>query len=373
MSTLLIRPVYIIMIVMAKGLFVITLVLLIFGLVVLSSAGIVEGQKKFGSSYYYLNHQILYGVLPGLALMFLLSKIDYKFWKKISLPILFGALLMMILVFLPNWGHDLKGATRWLNIAGLSLQPSEILKLALVIYLAAWFGNRDERIKNWTYGTAPFLVVLSFVGVLLLLQPDVGTLIVVTVISTAIYFFAGSPIKHFLILGLLIVGILGTMIVIEPYRFNRIKTFLDPSIDPKGISYQLNQSLISIGSGGVFGVGFGKSTQKFGFLPEVTNDSIFAVVTEEMGFVGAGFLVGLFTLFSFLMVWAANNVTDKFGKLIILGVVAWIVGQAFINIAAISGLAPLTGIPLPFVSYGGTAMMTVLAGMGIVFNVARRA
>jgi cell division protein FtsW len=358
---------------MSKAILAITLVLLVFGLVVLSSAGIVDGQKKFGSSYYYLGRQILVGVLPGLALMFVFSKIDYKFWKKVSLPILFGALFLMILVFLPNWGHDLKGATRWLNIGGFSFQPSEGLKLALIIYLAAWFGNRDERIKNWIYGTAPFLIVLSFAGLLLLLQPDIGTLIIVTIISASIYFLAGSPIKHFFVIGLLIVAILAGMVIMEPYRFNRLKTFIDPSIDPRGISYQLNQSLISIGSGGMFGVGFGKSTQKFGFLPEVTNDSIFAVISEEIGFVGAGFLVGLFVLFAFLMVLTANRINDKFGRLLIMGMATWVVGQAFINIAAISGLVPLTGIPLPFVSYGGTAMMTLLAGMGIVLNVARRA
>ncbi|MDP3792592.1 MAG: putative lipid II flippase FtsW [bacterium] len=358
---------------MLKAIFATTLLLLIFGLVVLSSAGIVEGQKKFGSSYYYLTHQLLYGVLPGLVLMFLFSKVDYKFWKKVSLLILFGSLLMMILVFMPNWGHDLRGATRWLNVGGFSLQPSEILKLGLIIYLAAWFGNRDERTRNWTYSMAPFFIVLSFVTVLLLLQPDIGTLIVVTIISASIYFLAGSPLKHFFIIGLLIVGVLALMIYVEPYRADRVKTFFDPSIDPRGISYQLNQSLIAVGSGGMFGVGFGKSTQKFGFLPEVINDSIFAILVEELGLVGAGVLIGLFVFFTFLLIRVVNNISDKFGKLLVIGMAAWIVGQAFLNIGAIIGLVPLTGIPLPFVSYGGTAMMVLLAGIGIVLNVAKRA
>lgn len=357
---------------MAKFIFIITLILLVFGLAVLSSAGAVEGQKKFNSSYYYFGRQLLYGVLPGLVLMFLFSKIDYKFWRRISVLVLFGALLMMVLVFIPNLGYDLKGATRWLNVGGFSIQPSEILKLALIIYLAAWFGGRDERIKNWAYGTAPFLIVLGFIALLLLLQPDIGTLIVVTLISASIYFLAGSPIKYFVVIGLLIMVVLAAMVVIEPYRFNRIKTFLDPSIDPQGISYQLNQSLISIGSGGIFGVGLGQSTQKFGFLPEVINDSIFAILMEELGFVGAVALIGLFTLLALSMIKAANSLSDKFGRLLIMGMTAWIIGQAFINIAAISGLLPLTGIPLPLVSYGGTAMMVLLAGIGIVLNVARK-
>lgn len=357
---------------MAKIILIFTAILIIFGLAVLSSAGIVEGQKKFGSSYYYLNHQLLYGVLPGLALMLLFSKLDYRFWKKVSLLVLLGTLVLMVLVFMPQLGYGLKGATRWLSIGGFTFQPSELLKLALIIYLAAWFGNRDERIKNWAYGTAPFLVVLVFVGMLLWSQPDIGTLIVVTIISAAIYFLAGSPIKHLLAIGLLVAIAFGIMVVAEPYRFNRIKTFIDPSVDPRGISYQVNQSLIAIGAGGAFGVGFGKSTQKFGFLPEVINDSIFAVVVEELGFAGAAFLVGLFLIFLFLMVRTADQISDKFGKLLIMGMAAWVVGQAFINIGAISGLLPLTGIPLPFVSYGGTAMMTMLAGMGIVLNVAKR-
>ncbi len=357
---------------MAKSIFATTLVLLIFGLIVLSSAGIVEGQKKFGSAYYYFNHQLLYGVLPGLALMFLFSKIDYRFWKKISFLILFGALFLMVLVFMPDFGYGLKGATRWLNIGGFSFQPSEMLKLSLIIYLAAWFGNRDERIRDWRYGMAPFFIVLFFAGGLLLLQPDIGTLIIVSVISAGIYFLAGSPIKHFLFLGLATVIIFAGMIIAEPYRLNRIKTFIDPTYDPRGISYQLNQSLISIGSGGWFGVGFGKSIQKFGFLPEVINDSIFAVIVEEMGLVGAIALIILFITFSFLLVRVAQSVSDKFGKLLVMGVATWIISQAFLNIGAISGLVPLTGIPLPFVSYGGTAMMAILAGVGIVLNIAKR-
>src|SRR3990167_5339269 len=237
---------------MSKLILAITLVLLIFGLVVLSSAGVVEGEKKFGSAYYYLNHQLLLGVLPGLVLMILLSKVDYKFWKKVSLPILLGALFLLALVFIPPFGHGLKGATRWINVWGFSFQPSELLKLGLIIYLASWFGNRDERIRNWTYGMAPFFLVLSFVAVLLALQPDIGTLVVITLISIGIYFFAGSEIKHILIiLSVIAVGFVA-IIWLEPYRFDRIKTFIDPNTDTRGISYQLNKSLISIGSGGIF-------------------------------------------------------------------------------------------------------------------------
>src|SRR3989344_4506840 len=279
---------------MEKRLLLNMLVLLVFGLIILSSAGIIEGGKKFGDSYYYLKKQVLYGVLPGLLLFFLFSKINYGFWKKVSFLVLFVSLLTIVLVFVPDIGIGLKGANRWVSLWGLSFQPSEILKLAMVIYLAAWFGSRDERVKSWSYNVAPFFVVISFIGLLLALQPDVGTLAVVVLIALGIYFVAGSNPKHlFAIVAIFIIAVAG-LIFIEPYRFNRIKTFLDPSLDPRGISYQLNKYLIAIGSGGLFGNGYNESTQKWGFLPEVVNDSIFAIVVEELGFVGAMVLVGLF-------------------------------------------------------------------------------
>lgn len=357
---------------MNKRLLLIVMLLLVFGLVILSSAGIVEGQKKFGSSYYYLNKQLLYGVLPGLLLFFLFSKINYRFWRKVSPLILFASLLLMILVFVPDIGIGLKGANRWVSVWGLSFQPAEVLKLAMVIYLAAWFGSRNERIKNWSYSTAPFFIVISFVGLLLTMQPDVGTLAVIVLIALGIYFTAGSSMRHFLTVIAVFLIILAGLVFVEPYRLNRIKTFFNPSVDPRGISYQLNQSLIAIGSGGLFGNGYNDSTQKWGFLPEVVNDSIFAVVVEELGFAGAVVLMGMFIFLSYTLILIAKNTSDKFGRLLIIGISTWIVGQAFINIAAVSGLAPLTGIPLPFVSHGGTAIIALLSGLGIVYNIANK-
>lgn len=355
---------------MARRLLFITLVLLIFGLIVLSSAGIVEGQKKFGSSYYYLQKQVLYGVLPGIFLFFMFSRIGYKFWRRVSLLVLFVALALMILVFVPDIGIGLKGANRWVSLWKFSFQPAEILKLALVIYFAAWFGGRDERIKNWSYSVAPFFIVLSFAGLLLAMQPDVGTLVVIVLIALGVYFAAGSNLKHLFVLAVIFLVVMAGLIFVEPYRYNRIKTFINPSVDPRGISYQLNQSLIAIGSGGLFGNGFGESTQKLGFLPEVVNDSIFAVVVEELGFVGAMILLGMFVFLSHTLVSIAKGTSDKFGHLLVMGMNTWIIGQAFVNVAAVSGLVPLTGIPLPFISHGGTAIIALMAGLGIVYNVA---
>ena len=350
------------------------IIFVIVGLIVLSSAGIIDAQKKFnGDSYYYLNHQLLFGVLPGLVLMFLLSKLDYKFWKKVSLPMLFGVLVLMILVFVPRFGLGLKGASRWINLVGFTFQPSEILKLSLIIYLAAWFGGRDARLKNWIYGMAPFFLVLTFIAGLLAYQPDIGTLLVVSVIALGVYFVAGVSLKQLGAVILVLLICLFTLIMLEPYRLDRIKAYFNQSGDTRGISYQVNQSKIAIGSGGIFGVGYGRSTQKYGFLPEVVHDSIFAVIAEELGLIGSVFIIGLYLSLCFIMIQIAKGVSDKFGMLLVMGVNIWIMAQAFINIAAMAGAAPLTGIPLPFISYGGTAIISLLAGLGIVLNVAERA
>jgi cell division protein FtsW len=356
---------------MEKGFLIIVFILLIFGLAMLSSAGIIDAQKKFNSSSYYVLHQFISGVLPGLILMFILSRINYKNWKKLSVLILLGTLFIMGLVFVPGIGFGLKGATRWIRIAGNTFQPSELLKLSLIIYFAAWFSNRADHSKDWFFGMAPFLTVMLIAGALLVKQPDFGTLIIVTCIGLGIYFFHGESLKKMaLIVGCIAVVGAG-LIYFEPYRFDRIRTFIDPSHDPRGISYQINQSLISIGSGGMFGVGYGMSTQKYGFLPEVVNDSIFAVIAEELGFTGSAFVIAMFAGLCYILVGIAKSTDNSFGYLFVMGMNIWIMSQATINIAAISGLLPLTGIPLPFISFGGSAMMSLLAGLGIVWNISR--
>ena len=354
----------------AKTLTILIFILIVFGLVMLSSAGVVDGQKRFGSSYYYLIHQLLYGVLPGLAFFFLFSRINYKFWKKIALPLLIAAVGLLVLVFVPNVGYGLRGAQRWVDLGLFTFQPSEILKLALIIYLAAWFSRRDGHIASGHQSVVPFFVVMIFVGALLLLQPDLGTLILVTLIAVSLYFFAGVKMTHFLVIILVFGILLGALAVVEPYRFNRLKTFFDPSSDKQGASYHVNQAMIGIGSGGIFGLGFGQSRQKFNYLPEPVGDSIFAIVVEELGCVGAVFLSGLFLILALTLAGITKK-ASPFGRLLVLGVAIWISGQAFINIMAISGLIPLTGLPLPFISFGSSSLVSILSGLGIVLNVAR--
>ena len=359
---------------MTKRLFWIVIIFIVFGLVMLSSAGVVEGNKRFGDSYYFARHQLLFGALPGLALMFALSRINYRFWEKTSWLVLIGALALLILVFVPSVGVTLNKARSWIRVFDYTFQPVEFVKLGLIIYLAAWFGGHDDRIKNWTYGLLPFFMVVGFIGVLLALQPDVGGLVVVTAIALGVYFMAGVSLRDFLIMAVVGVVAFGGLILAEPYRLDRIKTLVNPSIDPRGISYQVNQSLIAIGSGGIFGVGFQNSAQKkFGFLPEAVGDSIFAIIGEELGLVGAGATIALFLLLCFTLASIAKRTHDRFAKLYVMGMTTWIMAQAFVNIAAVSGIGPLTGIPLPFISFGGTALVALLAGLGIVFNVAKHA
>lgn len=348
-------------------------ILIVFGLIALSSAGVVDGQKRFGSSSYYVKHQLLYSVLPGLLVMWAISKINYKHWKKLALPILFGALALMILVFVPGIGVKINNAQSWIRFHGQTFQPAEFLKVALVIYFASWFGGRDERVKNWAYGIIPFFIVVGFIGLLLMLQPDLGTLIIVVAIAMGVYLVAGIKLRDFIIMVVAGLLVLGALIAIAPYRINRIKTFLDPSFDPRGASYQLNQSLIAIGSGGLFGVGYGKSTQKFGFLPEPVGDSIFAIIAEELGLIGAGVLITLFLLLGYFLTSIARRSSDKFAKLYIMGITTWILSQTIVNIGAATGLGPLTGLPLPFISYGGTSMLALLGSLGIVMNISRHA
>lgn len=357
---------------MDRKLFWLVLIFLVFGLIVLSSASVVQATKQFGSSAHFWRHQLLFGVLPGLALMLVCWKMDYRGLRIFALPLLLGALGLMGLVFVPNFGVHLKGATSWLTLGPVTFQPAEVLKLSLIIYLAAWLGDKRERIKDWKLGLVPFALVMGVVAGLLLMQPDLGTLGIVAMIAGGMYFAAGLSYRATAAVVLIIVTLVVGFAAFSPYRWNRIMTVFDPSRDVRGSGWQLNQSLIAIGSGGVWGVGLGQSTQKFGFLPEPIGDSIFAIIAEELGFVGAVGTIALFILTGLLLVWIARGASDGFGALIATGMAVWILGQAIVNMTAVTGLGPLTGLPLPFISYGGTSMIAMLAGVGIVLNIARR-
>jgi len=346
-------------------------IIILFGLIILSSTTAVVGFVDFGSNYYYLNHQILFGLLPGLALFFLCSKIPYKFWKKNAGLIFIISFLLLLAVFIPGIGQKYNQAQSWLNIAGFSLQPAEIMKLALIIYLSALFSKNIERKKN--NNTLVFISTLLIVGLPIIFQPDIGTLLIIALIAFALYFIAGAKWSH--IFGLMVLGGVAVtgLIFSASYRLNRFLAFLNPDLDPQGVGYHINQALVAVGSGGWFGMGLGKSRQKFEYLPEVAGDSIFAVMAEEIGFIFV--ILFLFLLFSliFKILKTSRFLKEDFAKLFTIGLAVWIGGQSIINIGAMLGILPLTGVPLPFISYGGTSLMTLMAGCGIFYNVIHNA
>lgn len=345
--------------------------LLIFGLIILSSAGVVLAKTRFGDEYYFFKRQFFRGVLPGLFFLFLATKVHFSFWKKIALPFFLLSLFFLILVFIPGVGVRLQGASRWVNLGFFSFQPTEMMKLSLVIYLALWISNRKEKIKEVKEGFLPFVAIFSLVALLVIKQPDIGTLGAITFFSLSMFFLSGSSLKHLALMvfvGLLSVSVL---IKLEPYRMNRLLTFLNPTHDVLGVGYQINQAKLAIGAGGVWGLGLGNSRQKFNYLPEPVGDSVFALVAEETGLVGASLVIILFLLLALRGYKIARLAPDSFSQLLVAGIVSWIVFQALINIMAIVGLIPLTGVPLPFISYGSTSLVFLLTGAGIILNVSK--
>ncbi|HCJ52623.1 MAG TPA: putative lipid II flippase FtsW [Candidatus Kerfeldbacteria bacterium] len=336
------------------------------------SASSVVSFERFGSSTYLIGHQLLYGLLFGLIGMFVAIRVEYQRWKKWAFPGLLLTILLLVAVFIPGIGYGFGGARRWISLGSTTFQPTELLKLTFVMYLATWVEKRGSAIKDAAYGFAPFVASLGIVAVLVMLQPDLGTMTVVALISIIIYFVAGAPLKH--LLWMMGGGSILTFLVIQmsDYRSARFTVFLNPNLDPQGIGYHINQALLAIGSGGVLGLGLGHSRQKYNFLPEVTGDSIFAIIAEELGFILSVGLIALFLALMFRGFSIAQHAPDTFGKLLATGITSWFVLQAFVNIGAMVGILPLTGIPLPFVSYGSSALAVSLLAAGILINISRQ-
>ena len=346
-------------------------ILLAFGLVMIASAGIAYSQIRFDDAYFFFKRQLLFGILPGLIILYLTQKINYTFWKKISLPFFILSIALLTLVFIPGIGSKLYGASRWIQLGGFSFQPSEMLKLSLILYLAAWLESRGEKIKDFFEGLTPFLIVLGLVSFLLIKQPNMGTLGVIIFVALIMFFISGSSLWHMFLMGMAGIAAFFILIKTESYRMNRFLVFLHPELDPRGIGYQINQALLAIGSGGMLGVGLGKSLQKFNYLPEPVGDSIFAIIGEELGLLGCSLILILLAIVALRGLRIVKLAPDRFSRLVATGLAAWIIVQAIVNIAAISGLMPLTGVPLPFISYGGTSLVFLLAGPGILLNISK--
>lgn len=348
--------------------------IVVFGLVMLSSASSSVGYARFGDMFFYLKHQILYGLLPGLVIFFILSRVDYHYFREKAFLLLILSVGLLLLVFLPGLAADWGTTRSWIRVGSFSLQPAEIVKLTFLFYLAAWLEERGKLgVKDIHTGLLPFLTVLGVIGALLMLQPDMGTMSIIAGTSLIVYFVAGAPILY--LTGMLISssGLFALLIKVSPYRAARLLTFLHPELDPQGIGYQINQALLAIGSGGLFGVGLGHSAQKVMYLPIVISDSIFAVIAEEMGFIFVtAFLIFLLVLFS-RGIMIAKRALDPFGRLITVGIISWFAVQTIVNIGSMLGLLPLTGVTLPFVSYGGTSLAISLAAVGVIANVSKQA
>ncbi len=346
------------------------MILLVFGLAMLSSASSNLGESKFGDTYYYLKHQALYGGLIGLIGFYLMSKIPYKKYLNLSLPLLIISIVLLVLIFTP-WGVSAKGATRWLSLFGIPFQPSETLKITYIMYLAAWLAQRSERRKDFWKGFVPFLCVSALVAGLLLAQHSTSIVVILIASGLIVYFVSGAKLRY--IFGTVALGlaVLTLVTYVTPYRFERIKNFLNPQDNALAGGYHLSQALIAIGSGSIKGVGYGQSTTKISTLPEPIGDSIFAVIAEETGFIGSMALLAVFGVLIgkiFIVAWKKR---DKFGQLMLVGFGSVIAIQTLVNIGAISGILPLTGTPLPFISYGSTALIVFLAMSGLVVNIVK--
>lgn len=355
-----------------------------FGMLFLATTSALTSLRQFGTTNYYIKHQLLFGLVPGIILAVIAYKFPLERLKKIA-PILLGFnLLLMLLVFVPFIGSKFYGAHRWLSIGKITFQPSEILKITSVLYLAAWISSKFSKngAKEWILKAKksyynliwvflPFIAFLSVISIILKIQPDISTMGIIGLTLIFLYFASGTPFWHTLLAISAGVAGLFFLIMTKSYRFDRWLIFLNPGMDPLGKGQQLNQSLIAIGSGGFFGKGLGMSVQKFGFLPQAMTDSIFAILAEETGIFGGLVLAGLFILFCQMGFKIAKAADDKFAKLTAIGVTFWIVFQALVNISSVVGIFPLSGIPLPFFSYGGSHLITELIGVGLLLNISK--
>jgi len=348
-----------------------TIILVLFGFAIMASSSIPLSQKNFGESYYYLRHQLILGLGVGMIAFFIALKIKFSLLRSLALPIFIIVLMLLLLVFVPSLGLKSGGAKRWINLGFFSFQPSEFAKLAVIIYLAKWLESKKDRIQKPLL--AVFVVfILMLVGACIIFEPDFGTAILIFSIGSIMFFSAGSKIKTMIGIGMIALILFINLAAIEPYRLERVFSFLDASQDMSGKSYQQNQALIAIGSGKLLGLGLGKGVQKYQYLPETIGDSVFAIIAEEIGLAGSVIILFLYLSIVLSGFKIALNSSNFFGRTTAIGITSWLGLQTFINLLGILKLIPFTGIPLPFISYGGTALIVELAAAGLMLNIAKQ-
>lgn len=335
-----------------------------FGLIAIYDASIVDAFQTFGDKFHYVRLQSIW-IVVGIVVAMITANIPVQLLKKYS-HLLYGfTVLLMIFVLIPGIGSKYLGARRWIDVGFTVIQPSELLKITLAIYLARWL-EEERSFKH-------FLILLGINLVLIMLQPDLGTALIIIGVSFMTYYLSGAKIKEIFSFIAILAVATGALVLLSPYRMDRMKTFMDPTTDPLGASYHINQVLYGLGSGGLTGVGLGRSRQKYDYLPEATTDSIFVIVAEEFGFVGSSIFIIILTVLLMASFKVALNVTDKFDKLLSSSISLLFLIQIFVNLCSMVALVPLTGVPLPFISYGGSSLVTNFIALGLLINISKRA
>lgn len=340
----------------------VTIILTVLGILMVYNSSVAIAIRDFSDQYHFVKEQSRWLIL-GMVALVVSSRVDYHRWHSVAVPLLVGTLTLLVAVFVPGFGVRALGAHRWLNVGFFVFQPAELAKLALIIYLAAWFSFPEKR------RIGAFLFLLGMIVGLVVAEPDLGTAFIILMISLALYFFSGAPLWQFFLLVPFFAASVGILSVVSPYRMRRIMTFFNPESDPLGASYQIRQVLLAFGSGGWWGVGIGRSRQKYEYLPEANTDSIFAIIGEELGFVGAAIVIFLFLFLVWRGFRIARRAPDAFGRYLALGISSWIGIQTMINLGAMVALVPLTGVPLPLISYGGSSLVLTMVALGILLNI----
>ncbi len=355
-----------------KSLIAVIFFLIIFGLVMLFSASSAVSYVRFGNTYRYFVHQLV-GLSFGLIAFYIFSRLDYHNWRKLALLSLIFSIFLLLLVFIPGIRSNYGSARSWINIFGFSFQPSELVKLTFLIYLASWLEAKKMALHSFSSGFIPFLIILGVISALMIAQPDLGTLFIIVTTSLIVFFVGGGKILHIfsilLFAGLFLIIIFSTH---SSYQSKRIECYQNPNYSREDKCYQLNQSLIAVGSGGWFGRGLGQSREKYMYLPEVWGDSIFPIIAEEIGFVFSTILILLFLFLFYRGLLIARSAPDLYGSVLATGIIAWLAIQSFLNIGGMINIIPMTGVPLPFISAGGSAIVAVLIAMGILVNISKQ-
>jgi cell division protein FtsW len=348
----------------------VTITLALVGLVMVFSASAVVAGNRFHDSWYYLKRQLAW-LAFGLVLLHVVSRVDYIWWKRLAFPLLGLIIVLLVVVLIPSIGVAANGARRWLRLGPISIQPAEMAKLIGVIYLAAYLAKKEDRLQHFSTGLLPSLLVIGALSGLVLLEPDLGTVVVLGLVTGGLLFIGGARLSHLSTLALAAVPISLALVLTSSYRRQRLMAFLEPWRDASDTGFQITQSFLAFGSGGLFGVGLGEGKQKLFFLPEAHTDFVLALVGEELGFVGTGIIVVFFAVFVIRGFQISTRARMPFGRYLGIGITTLIGIQALINACVVTGLLPTKGLTLPFVSYGGSSLVISLTGVGILLNISR--